>query len=1147
MHGGVILFRGAGTAARRYLESDRSTADEYYLEGGVALAEFSVVDGSGALLGAGALTPEQYAAWVDWINPLTAESMGTPRLAGDGRLGSPRFAEMVINAPKSLSIAAALHPGVSDALDAAQQDAMAEIRSWLGLHSVTRIGPRGEQQVVGIEQLETVSVAHRTSRAGDPHRHIHFQISTRAWARGAWRGLDTSALFRQQGAIRALGTAVIAAHPQLAAVLDQHGLTLDPVTGEVMELQQFNAVMSKRGDQVRRNLTRFEAEWSAAHPGATPGPVTMSRLVAMAWDHKRPNKKPGRLGSEADWRRELDAAGYTRNLPRGPRRGPVLPADLRVQEIANRALDRCAASASTWTRHTVQEQVTRIVTEAGVRARPTDLRELIGLTTNLAVENCLSVLPGDAPRPDHIAHLTSLHVVAVETALRDQLTHLAAASPGHGDVRRSLSEAGIDVEQERTAAAVASDLPLVVVEAPAGAGKTTMLGVAFRAMTAEGRAVRVLAPTKKAADVAAIELGVPADSVAKLVHANGWRWNDDGAWTRLAPGTLDPAAGRVYDGPSPEATLVRGERVVVDEAGMLDQDTAHALLTLTAEAGATVALVGDRAQLPAVGRGGVLDIAAQLVDSTYELGAVHRFTDPHYADLTLQLRTAADPTQVFDRLHALGLVTLHPTIDDAHTAIAQITIAQTAITTATNDEARALNARIREERVARGEVDNQRTTAGSDGLPIGKGDVIQTRRNDRDLHVANRQTWTVHHVGQDSTVWAVTRGDGRKRAQSVALPREYVTEHTHLAYASTAYGVQGATVNESHTVLTDALAASGTYVGMTRGRDRNLLHVIAADLDDAREQFSRALTRDRADRGLLEATRTAEHEVKNLAPDDSLAIVEAECARLTAAIERAEHEAAALLRRQESQRERARARQREWAVQTQRVTHADATLAQTRTVIAGPLMASASADGSAYLNALSAMWDATAAAHRAGRFSRRTADRIALAAAAAHRVTEQTLLQRWGSTPASTTNIPHWIDAVVRKQTDLDPRVVAAQEAARQAHQALHSMLKQPTADEAPSEERAFATRAMRTAASRALHAQLLAQVEQGRRDLAAISAMPVTDAADHLRRNPVSGRPAGQAASAHLTGPDNSALDRLGSHPPAQHQPDQSRAHLRG
>ncbi|HAM27888.1 MAG TPA: hypothetical protein DCP11_14640, partial [Microbacteriaceae bacterium] len=110
MKGGVILFRGSGTDARRYLESDRSRADEYYLEGGVALAEFSVVDGSGAVIGEGALTPDEYASWVDWTNPLTGESMGTPRQPGDGGRGSPRFAEMVVNAPKSLSIAAALHP-----------------------------------------------------------------------------------------------------------------------------------------------------------------------------------------------------------------------------------------------------------------------------------------------------------------------------------------------------------------------------------------------------------------------------------------------------------------------------------------------------------------------------------------------------------------------------------------------------------------------------------------------------------------------------------------------------------------------------------------------------------------------------------------------------------------------------------------------------------------------------------------------------------------------------------------------------------------------------------------------------------------------------------------------------------------------------
>src|SRR5665647_437725 len=413
VRGGVILFRGTGTAARRYLESDRSQADEYYLEAGAARAELSVVDGSGRVIGERALTPEEYAGWVDWIEPLTREPMGRARQAGDGRQGSPRFAEMVVNTPKSLSIAAALHPDVSEALDAAQRDAVAEIRSWLGRHSVTRIGPRGRQEVVPVEQL------------------------------------DTAALFRQQGAIRALGTAVLAAHPRLAAVLDGHGLTLDPVTGEVAELRPFNAVMSKRASQVARNLAVFEAQWAAAHPSQEPGPVISARLQARAWDHERPNKKPSRLGSEAGWRRELDEAGYTPDLPRAPRRVPVALDELHVQLVASRALDRCAAGRSTWTVHDIQEHVTRIITETGVRAEPDE--------SSLA---------------------------------RDR---------------------GLDAEQARAAAAVASGDPLVVVEGAAGAGKTTMLGVAIQAAEAEGRATRIVTPTKKAADVAARELGVPTD------------------------------------------------------------------------------------------------------------------------------------------------------------------------------------------------------------------------------------------------------------------------------------------------------------------------------------------------------------------------------------------------------------------------------------------------------------------------------------------------------------------------------------------------------------------------------------------------------------------------------------------------------------
>ena len=428
MKGGVILFRGTGAAACRYLESDRSRADDYYLEGGTTLAAFTVMDGSGEVAGHRDLDAEAYAGWVDWVDPLTDTSMGTPRLPGEegtAKHGSPRFAEMVVNTPKSLSVAAALHPDVSDALDGAQADAVTEIRRFLARHSVTRVGPRGRQEVVPVERLQTVAVVHKTSRAGDPHRHVHFQIGTRVWAAGRWRGLDTAALFKQQGAIRALGTAVLAAHPGLADALDRVGLTLDLVTGEVTELEPFNAMMSKRGEQVEKNLAESETAWEENHAGLAPGPVVHARMIAAAWAKERPQKRPATLAHEEGWRDELARAGYdpTRSLQRQvPEHAPRGPDDLEVQTIAFRALDRCAAAASTWTRHTVAEHVTRIVTENGVRATPAELRELVALATDLALGDCVSVLPPGTAQPEHVAHLTSLQVIAAETRLRDLLT-----------------------------------------------------------------------------------------------------------------------------------------------------------------------------------------------------------------------------------------------------------------------------------------------------------------------------------------------------------------------------------------------------------------------------------------------------------------------------------------------------------------------------------------------------------------------------------------------------------------------------------------------------------------------------------------------------------------------------------------------------
>ncbi|MBF4163657.1 AAA family ATPase [Nocardioides sp. CBS4Y-1] len=419
---------------------------------------------------------------------------------------------------------------------------------------------------------------------------------------------------------------------------------------------------------------------------------------------------------------------------------------------------------------------------------------------------------------------------------------------------------------------------------------------------------------------------------------------------------------------------------------MLDQDSAIALLTVTAEAEATVALVGDRAQLPAVGRGGVLDMAAALTTGSggtvYDMDSVYRFADPAYADLTLRLRAGQEPERLFDRLHALGLVRLHRRVEDRREDIAASAAGaiegkrSVAVTVATNDEARALNQLIRAQRVARAEVDDTTTVAGSDGLPIGRGDVITTRKNDNALEVANRQAWTVQGVGNDGTVWAIENAGPLKHRRSVALPSSYVGEHVHLGYAATAYGVQGVTTTTAHTQLSEALDAAGVYVGMTRGRDSNVLHIVAEDdLDEAREKFIGALQLDRADRGLRMATADAQAAVAGLAAEGPVKFVNDERARLVAVIAQAEREAARWERAAGLLSAQAETHAREEAATRDALTVAEAHLTSVQCEAMESLLPHAVADGQAYIDAYERQADAWDESNSVGRLGRRAANR----------------------------------------------------------------------------------------------------------------------------------------------------------------------------
>ena len=86
---------------------------------------------------------------------------------------------------------------------------------WLAQHATTRIGPRGRQVQIPVEQLEAARIRHYTSRAGDPHRHLHLQINARVWAAGKWRGIHTVGVRDSLGAINGIGHAAVMCDPEL--------------------------------------------------------------------------------------------------------------------------------------------------------------------------------------------------------------------------------------------------------------------------------------------------------------------------------------------------------------------------------------------------------------------------------------------------------------------------------------------------------------------------------------------------------------------------------------------------------------------------------------------------------------------------------------------------------------------------------------------------------------------------------------------------------------------------------------------------------------------------------------------------------------------------------------------------------------------
>ncbi|MFB7894682.1 AAA family ATPase [Microbacterium sp. NPDC056044] len=829
------------------------------------------------------LTAGGIRVWLTGHDPVTGEERGHQRVSPDADL----LLDGTLNHPKSYSIAALLHPELAVEFEALQD----RLRERILLTWQTELNARrGHGGLIReeITRIEVVELQHRRSRALDPHIHRHLWLNIKVLgADGKWSNLDSRVAMKLHTVVNAEGELAARTDPAWIAALARHGYTLDE-TGEIAELAGAVRPVSRRSAQIEGNRARLIAEWSAAHGGSAPSVEVLQQIDRRAWAVSRPNK-PTDL-DEAAWealvRDEIAAIDPSLTTLRAavPVAGTdphAVDLDLLAAQAVVDADERSTSSGGRFSGFDIRAGAIRALSRTGIVAERDRLDGVIAEIAERATRSVYRLVADDPPA--HVKAFMATETVRAKVRLAGRLDVLAR--PGRsllpGELHRLAPHADLsvlDASQSGAACAIAGTDGLVTATGPAGTGKTTMLRAAFAALTSQRRRMLVVAPTRKAASVASREVGAAASSIHALLSDHGYRWGTDEAgatlWTRLRVGEVDSSTGAVYGGPT-QCVLRSRDRIVVDEAGMVDLQTANVLVELAIERGVGLAFVGDTHQALPVGHAGAMGSAIRHANAAVELDTVHRFRDPDYAALTLRLRDAGDREGA---LVVAGELAEHGHVDrvDHHDAARERMIdayfdwhargKRVTLVSGTNAEADAINDAIQQRRVDQGELDVRVAAWGIGQQRILVGDAVQTRRNDRLTRVENRAQWIVRGIRESSVDLVSVSDSGEVRRVST----EYAREHLQLAYASTVHGVQGDTADAS--VVGPDVDAAGLYVGLTRGRVHNVAIVVARTDAAARECLAESMQRGTTELTMQDAVRAAEAELRRAAQNREAAM-----------------------------------------------------------------------------------------------------------------------------------------------------------------------------------------------------------------------------------------------------------------------------------
>ncbi|HEU5243379.1 MAG TPA: MobF family relaxase [Gaiellaceae bacterium] len=508
--------------------------------------------------------------------------------------------DLVFSSPKSVSLLHALTDDervrreISEAHEKAWQSALGYLEREA---CIVRRGKGGTIREHG-DGFVAAAFRHRTSRAQDPHLHTHVVVAnmTRT-ADGECRALDGEAILK----IYRLATGYLYEAHLRHELSRRLGVEwTDPVKG-------MGELRGVPDEAIRAFSTRRLSLVEHMEAFGTEG-FTASRVAALATREAKEQIDLPRLREE--WKARAAEHGLgRRELEALRRHRPVARNRVELEQLAAGLLGR----------EGITEKQTAFTTPELVRAVAGALPAGASVDEVLELADELSRFPGielveAQEAPGRPARFTTRELLAVER----EAIELALAGrnvPLPAPDRQSLAEALMSTRYKLTGeqrmlvheAACRSDR-IVCVVGVAGSGKTLALRALADAYRDIDATVLGAAPSGRAADELQSATGIPSRTLHRLL--------------------LDAQR---------DVGLPRGCVLVVDEAGMAETRVLAPLLHAVERAEGKLLLVGDPAQLPAVGAGGLYQALCDRLD-VIELSGNRRQRDPLEREALTRLR-----------------------------------------------------------------------------------------------------------------------------------------------------------------------------------------------------------------------------------------------------------------------------------------------------------------------------------------------------------------------------------------------------------------------------------------------------------------------------------------------------------------------------